>query len=243
MKVTVLFDEEALNPSLKTGFGLSLLINDTVIFDTGSDGKTLLHNIHTLNINTDIIDIIVLSHEHKDHTGGLDSLLSVLNKPTVYLCKGFGQTYDCYNPKTQQFVTTTSMPAKITDDIFTTGEIYGTYKIIPIPEQSLFISCPDNTVTLICGCAHYGIAEGFELLVKKIRDYLGRPISVNCLIGGFHLRHESDTYLRYVLEKLLYFGVKKIAPLHCSGRNAKKCFRSTFSGGFHDLKVGDSIEL
>ena len=243
MKVTVLFDEAALTPDLKTGFGLSLLINETVIFDTGSDGEALLNNIQNLNIDVGKISAVVLSHEHKDHTGGLDSLLSILKKPTLYLCQGFGHTYDNYKPKIQQVVTTNSTPVKITDDIFTTGEIFGTYKIIPLSEQSLFITCPDDTVALICGCAHYGIAESFELLVKKISDYLERPISVNCSIGGFHLRHESDTYLRYVSEKLLYFGVRKIVPLHCSGSNAKKCFRSTFSDGFHDLKVGDSIEL
>lgn len=243
MKVTVLFDEETLNPDLKTGFGLSLLINDTVIFDTGSDGETLLNNIRILNIDTDRINAVVLSHEHNDHASGLDSLLSTLKKPTIYLCKGFVNTYDHYTSKNKLQYTTDSTPVKISDDIFTTGEIYGTYKVIPIAEQSLFILRSDNTVALLCGCAHYRIAESYEIILKKICDYLGRQISITCLLGGFHLRHESDPYLRYVLEKFLYFGVKDILPLHCSGHNFKKCFSPTFSERFHDLKVGDSIEL
>ena len=243
MKITVLFDEEALTPDLKTGFGLSLLINETVIFDTGPDGDILINNIRNLNIDTEKIRAVVLSHDHWDHTGGLDSLLSILKKPTIYLCQGFGHKYDHYKPKIKRLYTTNSMPVKITHDIFTTGEMYGTHNIIPISEQSLFIVRPDSTVALICGCAHYGIAESLEILIKKIGDYLGRPISINCLIGGFHLRHESDTYLRYVLEKFLYFGIKKIVPLHCSGSNAKKIFHDTFSVGFHDLKVGSTLEL
>ena len=243
MKVTVLFDEVALTPDLKTGFGLSLLINDTVIFDTGSDGEALLNNIQNLNVDVEKISAVVLSHEHKDHAGGLDSLLSILKKPTLYLCRGFGHTYDSYKPKIQQIVTTDSMPVKITDDIFTTGEIYGTYKIIPIAEQSIFITHADNTVALLCGCAHYGIAESFELLMKKIGDYLKRAVSITCIVGGFHLNHESDNYLRYVLEKLLYYGVKRIVPLHCTGDNATKIFRDTFSVGFHDLKVGSTLEI
>lgn len=243
MKVTVLFDEEALTPDLKTGFGLSLLINETVIFDAGSDGDILINNIRNLNIDTEKIRGVVLSHDHWDHTGGLDSLLSILKKPTIYLCQGFGHKYDHCKPKIKRLCVTNSTPVKITDDIYTTGEIYGTYKNIPISEQSLFIVRPDSTVALMCGCAHYGIAESLELLLKKIGDYLGRHISVNCLIGGFHLQHESDTYLRYVSQKLLHFGVKQIAPLHCTGDNAKEILRNMFYKGFHDLKVGDTFQL
>jgi len=72
MKITVIADNYVDKPCLTAEHGFSCLIETSdkkILFDTGQGGA-LLKNMHSLNIAKDI-DMIVLSHGHYDHTGGL----------------------------------------------------------------------------------------------------------------------------------------------------------------------------
>ena len=67
--------------------GVSFLIevesNDAkrrILFDTASYAKPILFNMELLNINPKTIDMIVLSHNHFDHTGGLLGIMKEINK-------------------------------------------------------------------------------------------------------------------------------------------------------------------
>jgi glyoxylase-like metal-dependent hydrolase (beta-lactamase superfamily II) len=68
--------------------GFSALIETTVnekshtlLFDTGPDSKSIIRNVHALKAEEKIkkLERIVLSHWHKDHSGGLLSLLELRN--------------------------------------------------------------------------------------------------------------------------------------------------------------------
>jgi len=67
--------------------GVSFLIevesNDAkrrILFDTASYAEPILFNMKLLNINPKTIDMIVLSHNHFDHTGGLLGIMKEINK-------------------------------------------------------------------------------------------------------------------------------------------------------------------
>jgi len=69
--------------------GLSLLISleaegkrYNVLFDTGYTETTIKNNMEILRIDPDIIDSIVISHFHMDHTGGLKAILEGCKKDT-----------------------------------------------------------------------------------------------------------------------------------------------------------------
>jgi 7,8-dihydropterin-6-yl-methyl-4-(beta-D-ribofuranosyl)aminobenzene 5'-phosphate synthase len=99
--VTVLYDNRALTAETRADWGFSCVIRgfeQTVLFDTGAAGETLMHNMEVLGVDPREIDAVVLSHGHSDHTGGLDALLAANPTVTVHrdssvaICPGIVMT-------------------------------------------------------------------------------------------------------------------------------------------------------
>ena len=62
-------------------WGFSALIEldgKKILFDTGSRENTVLKNAKELNIDLNGIENVYLSHNHKDHTGGLMNLKKIV---------------------------------------------------------------------------------------------------------------------------------------------------------------------
>ncbi len=83
LKVTVLMEDYAgFDGGLLSQHGISMLLeanaqknSKKILFDTGQSASTLLHNMRLLGINPADLDMVVLSHCHYDHTGGLTGIL------------------------------------------------------------------------------------------------------------------------------------------------------------------------
>ena len=75
--------------------------NESIIFDTGFDENTVLHNADLLGKDLSRVEKVILSHFHGDHTGGLIKLRKTFMKENpdafseVYVAEGFfEQRYD-----------------------------------------------------------------------------------------------------------------------------------------------------
>jgi 7,8-dihydropterin-6-yl-methyl-4-(beta-D-ribofuranosyl)aminobenzene 5'-phosphate synthase len=75
--------------------------HEKILFDTGFDENTVIHNAQLLNKDLSTVEKVVLSHFHGDHTGGLIKLRKTfVNKnpnafSKVYVADGFfEQRYD-----------------------------------------------------------------------------------------------------------------------------------------------------
>ena len=75
--------------------------NESIIFDTGFDENTVLHNANLLGKDLSKVKKVILSHFHGDHTGGLIKLRKtyMVENPSafseVYVADGFfNQRYD-----------------------------------------------------------------------------------------------------------------------------------------------------
>ena len=74
---------------------------ESIIFDTGFDENTVLHNADLLGKDLSKVEKVILSHFHGDHTGGLIKLRKTFMKENpdafseVYVAEGFfEQRYD-----------------------------------------------------------------------------------------------------------------------------------------------------
>ena len=151
VKVTILYDNYVFAEATKADWGFSCLIEGpekTILFDTGTRGDILMHNIRALNVNLPVIDCIVISHDHRDHSGGLDSVLSLVGHVEVYLPNSFNTSGIPALSNSNVQITLVKDPVEICKGVLLTGEL-GT----SIKEQSLVINKPDGAV-VITGCSH-----------------------------------------------------------------------------------------
>ena len=168
MKITVVYDNEVRKAGLRGGHGFSALVEDVevspLLFDTGADGPALLHNMRELNIDPQDIRIIVISHAHGDHTGGLSEILKMNKIAELYLPSSFRGAFP------GRKVTVVKRPVQIRENVFSTGELEGV-------EQSLVFKT-DKGIFVLTGCAHPGM-ESILAAAAEFGELYG-------IAGGFH---------------------------------------------------------
>src|SRR4030043_1807559 len=84
IRFTVLYDNYLYKEGTKADWGFSCLIEGTektILFDTGTQPQTLMHNVEVLGVDLKKVDQVVISHDHGDHTGGPHAALEV--KPNL----------------------------------------------------------------------------------------------------------------------------------------------------------------
>jgi len=81
-------DGNVLADTLVAEHGLSMLVRATlgdqtreILFDAGYSSVGLPHNLNQLGISLDLVETVVLSHGHMDHTGALSSVLERMPHP------------------------------------------------------------------------------------------------------------------------------------------------------------------
>jgi 7,8-dihydropterin-6-yl-methyl-4-(beta-D-ribofuranosyl)aminobenzene 5'-phosphate synthase len=231
--ITVVYDNYPYQAGLGTAWGFAALVEykDTLLlFDTGGSGPLLLSNLTALGYKPGDIGIVVLSHEHNDHTGGLQSLLSAGADPVIYIPPSFSNSFK--NQYQNQFQLIEGRPGmKIAERIYTIGEMPG-----PPPEQALVIDTTQGLV-VITGCAHPGVDK---MILEAKRQY---KEDIYLVLGGFHLGSASDSRVNAIIKEFQRLGVKYAAPCHCTGDRAIGMFRNAFGKDFLPVGVGAVIEI
>lgn len=229
MILTVVFDNNPYDPRLQTGWGFAAWLEyggQTVLFDTGADGAVLLDNMATLGLEAQAIDIVVLSHSHGDHTGGLASLLAVNPRVTVYLPETFSASFKEQVRAAGATVVDVSGPLEILPGLWSTGQM-GTSLV----EQAL-VARTEKGMVVVTGCAHPGI-DRMAAQAKEVGEG-----QVYLVVGGFHLGGASRGRVEEIIGEFRRLGVRQVAPCHCTGDPACELFRQAYGEDYNACGVG-----
>ena len=238
VELTILSDNVPARRGMRTAWGYSCLVrrgNTALLFDTGSDGKVLLHNMARLGVDPAVIPFVFISHEHWDHVGGVPALLQENRKAKFFLPAASDLPPVDLNGHPSRRIRKFE---EILPGFYSTGSLAG-----PVVEQSLVVRAPEGLI-VITGCAHPGIASIVETVHKALpKERLA------LVMGGFHLKSESEATIRRIIARLRALGVEYLAPSHCSGDLARKLFQQEWKEAFlpvgcgSRIRAGDSIEL
>jgi 7,8-dihydropterin-6-yl-methyl-4-(beta-D-ribofuranosyl)aminobenzene 5'-phosphate synthase len=222
MTITVVYDNNAYDRRLQTAWGFACLVERgdiKLLFDTGGDGGVLVSNMGTLGFDPVDLDVVLLSHIHGDHTGGLGTLLATGSRPRVFLPSSFPADYKA-QIRVQTKLVEVDQAVEIIEGVYTTGEMGSN-----IIEQALVLKTTEGLV-VITGCAHPGIVE----MVRQAKAVGGdEPYLV---VGGFHLGGASKAQIKEIISSFRRLGVQNVAPCHCTGNQAIDLFHQAFGDSF-----------
>ena len=274
LSITIVVNSCLDKPYLLGEFGLSLYIeygNKKFLFDTGA-GETLLVNAANLNLNLPELDGVILSHGHREHTGGLSCLLpfklkKIYAHPNIFEEK-FARDADDFLRNVSCPVSTNTLKNNQVELCFNTDS----YEIIPglilsgeipltqgsedyIPPAVFYNwtstglheeTLPDEQMLLINTKKGWVIVSGCgHRGIKAMLDKakgLTGCKKFHMIIGGLHLLDANGELIKEYA-KLLDQHFEKVIPLHCAGCKAIFAFASTLGEKFQLAFTGNVIEV
>jgi 7,8-dihydropterin-6-yl-methyl-4-(beta-D-ribofuranosyl)aminobenzene 5'-phosphate synthase len=232
--ITILYDNYASRNDLQTAWGFSCFIEGlekNILFDTGGDPDILLSNMQKLGVQPENIHIIVLSHVHGDHIGGLAAILEKNPSVTVFLPAAFSEEIKAAIRTKGASVVEVKNATNVCNGAFSTGEM-GTR----LKEQALYVQVK-GSIAVITGCAHPGIVE----VVTKAAEL--SKATPHFVMGGLHMAGCNQKEIGKVIAEFKKLGVVRAGPCHCSGDRTREMFSEAFGNRFITAGVGAVIEL
>jgi len=233
ISITFVYDNNPYKEGLETAWGFSCVISGTektILFDTGP-GRSFLNNMVRLAIDPNSIDIVVLSHIHPDHTGGLDSFLEEKPDVIVYLPKSFPAEFKGNIQARGARVVEVEQDLKIAENVYSTGQLGRLRK-----EQALIIRTEAGSI-VITGCAHPGIVN----MVRTAKGLLKGDILL--VVGGFHLEWASRGKIEKTISTFKQWHVRYVGLCHCTGEKGRDLFEQHFGRNYINVGAGRVITM
>ena len=231
VRLTVLYDNTTAVDGVQADWGFACLVetpDKTLLFDSGAKADILGKNVKALGVDLSRVNMVVFSHEHGDHTGGLSFVAETLRgrDVLVYMPESFTAGF------VQKVEQVGLRPVKVKEFIAVGPGLHLTSEMGgPIKEIGLLLDTADGPL-LLTGCAHPGIAD----MVRESGRSLGRPVAI--VLGGFHLLNLDEVAIKAKVGEFQTLGVKKCGATHCTGEKAIRAFQEAYGPGFLAMGVG-----
>ena len=187
MKATIVFDNTTTTEDLPADWGFACFVEintKRILLDTGAIGAILLENMSKLKINPFSIDDVFISHNYFNHIGDLSAFLNINNRVKIYAPSSLRGIHNAGE------VIYLVKPTRISDDIFSTGELGGIKQAMAVKTQ--------KGLMIFTGCSHPEM--------KKILKAAGPFGKIYGIIGGLHDFDQYD----------LFNDLKLICATHCT---------------------------
>ncbi len=274
-RLITLSENSAGQPDVQAEWGLSILIQTDshhILMDSGAS-SSVVKNAGILAVDLTKIDIVVLSHGHFDHTGGLRALLAeighevtIIAHPDIFAPKyshGKGQK-DRYIglPFSREELENLGAkfalsrePVQITDKIITSGEIPMTTDFESIA-STFSLKTPEgfqpdhllDDLSVIISTASglvviLGCAHRGMINTLRRAREITGQPKIHMVVGGSHLKDSSAEQVWQAISALNEMGVQKLAVCHCTGMPATLLLAQSFGKDFIFNQTGSVINL
>ena len=274
LHVTVVVENTANGVGLLAEHGLAYWLEcdgHNILFDTGQGG-VLKNNLHRMELRSDRIDMIVLSHGHFDHTGGLadalgrDQPAKVFLHPEAlekkYAKNKDGTSRDIGVPfparkalhKSTVELQTSEGPVEIADGLMATGKV-PMVNDFEKPSNRFFVdetcSTPDHLPD--DQSIYFEADEGTVVLLGCAHSGVINTLQhisqltdnrpIQAVIGGMHLVDASRERIYQTIEALRRWNLKLLAPAHCTGMPATVAMWNAFPEIISPCHVGSKFSF
>ena len=281
IRLTVIVEDSTSmeNPDLLAKHGLSLLIEIeledskrlTLMMDTSPSADITLGNMQSMAIDPKEIALIVLSHGHYDHTGGLLGVLKKVGRQTLVVVHP-----NAFSPKLKLkpsikyvgspcrlssveraggVVLSTRNPVALAEGISTSGEIERVTTFEGVEgfwtiDNGMFMKddmVDDQALLIRIQDKGLGIITGCAHagIINTIRhaQKVMKTDKVYAVVGGFHLAQSNNERIETTIRELTNLDPTMICPCHCTGFKATKQLTEAFGDRCIPLRTGDILRL
>jgi 7,8-dihydropterin-6-yl-methyl-4-(beta-D-ribofuranosyl)aminobenzene 5'-phosphate synthase len=236
VRITYLYDNTVAVAGTKADWGFACLVEaygKTILFDSGTKPDILRDNMATLKVDPTTIQAVVLSHEHGDHTVGIDALPAAPGLP-VYL----GEHFRLPPPASAAIGRIGAKPIPVKAggplEIFPGIQVSEEINRNGAYEDALIVDTPKGLIVVV-GCSHPGIVA----MLERIAETTKRPI--HTVVGGFHLLTTPSDDIKKMVAAFKTMGVVRTGPTHCTGKQAIELFREAYGDQFIEGGVGTVV--
>lgn len=265
IKIACLIENLVYRGGLLGEHGLSFHLDTgthRVLFDTGQTGN-FVQNAPKLGIDLSLVDAVVLSHGHYDHTGGLAKFVEVNSKAKIYCkeeallpkfngTKSIGFEHADLNIKSRirllkgkkeivpGIYAISSIPVINNDD--THWKHFNTEKdgkrIPDCFNDEVFLAImSNNKLSVLSSCSHRGISN----IMKAAKHHFDSPIHL--IAGGFHLKDSKPDTINPIVKTFKTMKFEKLGVCHCTGLEHYDLLKTEFPAETFYFHTGIMVEI
>ncbi len=231
--ITVIVDDNIVDNKLRKVHGLSIYIElakNIILFDTGPSPEILQYNSEVLGIDLSLLDLIVISHGHSDHVGGIQYVGWVSPGTKTYVPYALG-THIVNSIRRHGL-----SPVEVIDWIDIDEEIHISKPFYGPPWEHVLVIKSEKGLIIFTGCSHAGVNNIVNEVVNHYKN------KIYAVVGGLHLSNAPDEVVKKTIDNLMS-KIDILVPLHCSGKKTIEYAIKKYSNRVFYAGAGSTLSL